>query len=95
MKTRSMCEIYEVGTPNSFSLFALFSQIDDPLTFEEAIEEYVWAQAMDEEIECIEKNQIWDWLMYHNIKMSLASNGFIRTSKMLMEMCRSTRRYYL
>ena len=50
MKTRSLREIYESGTPNSFSLFALFSQIDDPLTFEEAVEEEVWAQAMDEEI---------------------------------------------
>ena len=33
VKTRSLREIYESGTPNSFSLFALFSQIDDPLTF--------------------------------------------------------------
>ena len=46
-----MIEIYEVGTPNSFSIFALFSQIDDPLTFEQVVEE-VWEQAMDEEIEC-------------------------------------------
>ena len=38
----------------------LFSQIDDPLTFEEAVEEEVWAQTMDEEIECIEKNQTWE-----------------------------------
>ena len=59
MKTRSLREIYEVGTPNSFSHFALFSQIDDPLTFEEFVEEEVWAQAMDEEMECIEKNQTW------------------------------------
>ena len=56
MKTRTMREIYESSTANSFSLFALFSQIDDPLTFEEVVEEEVWAQAMDEEIECIEKN---------------------------------------
>ena len=28
--------------------------------FEEAVEEEVWAQAMDEEIECIEKNQTWE-----------------------------------
>ena len=48
VKTRIMCEIYEDGTPNSFSLFTLFSQIDDPLTFEEVVEEEVWAQAMDE-----------------------------------------------
>ena len=50
VKKRSLREIYEVGTPNSFSLFALFSQIDDPLTFEEDVEEEVWEQAMDEEI---------------------------------------------
>ena len=55
-----MHEIYETNTPNSFSLFALFSQIDDLLTFEEVVEEEVWAQAMDEEIECIEKNQTWE-----------------------------------
>ena len=60
IKTRSICEIYEVGTPNSFSFFALFSQIDDSLTFEEDIEDEVWAQAMDEEIECIQKNQTWE-----------------------------------
>ena len=60
MKTRSLREIYEVGTPNSFSLFALFSQIDDPLTFEKCVEEPVWAQAMDKEIKCIEKNQTWE-----------------------------------
>ena len=53
-----MHEIYEAHTPNSFSVFALFSQIDDSLTFEEVFEEEVWEQAMDEEIECIEKNQI-------------------------------------
>ena len=39
VKTRSLCEIYEAGAPNSFSLFALFSQIYDPLTFHKAIEE--------------------------------------------------------
>ena len=60
MKTRSLREIYEAGTPNSFSLFALFSHIYDPLTFEEAFEEEVWEEAMDEEIECIEKNQTWE-----------------------------------
>ena len=60
VKTRSLREIYEAGTPNSFSLFALFSPIYGPLAFEEAVEEEVWVQAMDEEIECIEKNQTWE-----------------------------------
>ena len=48
MKTRSLHEIYEADTPDSFSLFALFSPIYDPLTFEEVVEEEVWPQAMDE-----------------------------------------------
>ena len=55
-----MCEIYEAGTPNSLTLFSLFSPIYDPLTFEEVVEEEVWGQAMDEEIECSEKNQTWE-----------------------------------
>lgn len=42
---------------NLFSIFALFSQINDPLTFEEPIKDDVWEQAMDEEIDYIEKNQ--------------------------------------
>ena len=49
--------------------FASFSQIDDHLTIEEAVEEEVWAQAMDEEIECIEKNQTGNCLMYQKTKM--------------------------
>jgi hypothetical protein len=58
-KTRILRDIYNVDTINSFLVFALFSQIDDPLTFEEFVKDYVWEQAMDEEIKCIEKNQTW------------------------------------
>ena len=57
VKTRSLREIYEVGKPNSFSVFALFSQIDDPLTLEEVVEDEVWAQAMTGDLKCIEKNK--------------------------------------
>ena len=64
----SLCEIYGADTPNSFSVFALFSQIDDPLTFEEVVEDEVWAQAMDEEKECIEKIQTWELIDVRNDK---------------------------
>ena len=60
MKRRSTHEIYGSGTSNSFSLFTLFYQIDDPLTFEEVFKDKVWEQAMDEEIEFIEKNKTWE-----------------------------------
>ena len=49
MKTRSLPKIYESGTPNSLSIFALFSQIYDPLTFEEVVKEEVWEQGIHEE----------------------------------------------
>jgi hypothetical protein len=47
-KTRSLCDIYNVYTTNSFSVFSLFSQIDDLLTFEEVFKDDVWEQAMNE-----------------------------------------------
>jgi hypothetical protein len=61
-KTRSLCDIYNEDATNSFSTFCLFSQIYDPLTFEEVVKEDVWAQAMDEEIRCIENNQTWKFV---------------------------------
>jgi len=42
-----------------FQFFALFSQIDDPLTLEEAVKDDVWEQSMDEEIKCTKKDQTW------------------------------------
>jgi hypothetical protein len=58
-KTRSLCNIYNEDTTNSFSFFSLFSQIDNDLTFDEVVKDDLWSQAMDEEIECIENNQTW------------------------------------
>ena len=95
IKTRILREIYEAITPNSFSVFALFSQIDNPLTFEEVVEEEVWSRAMGEEIECIEKNQTWELVDVPKDKDVTTSNGFIKQSKMLMGMCRSTRKVWL
>jgi hypothetical protein len=59
IKIRSLHDIYNEDTTNSFSVFALFSQINDPLTCEEVVKDDVWEQAMDEEIICIERNQSW------------------------------------
>ena len=62
IKTRGLRDIYNDDTPNLFSFFSLFSQIDNPLTFEEVVKEEVWAQAMDEEIRCIGNNQKWKFV---------------------------------
>ena len=81
MKTRSLREIYEAGAPNSFYLFALFSPIYDPLTFEEYVEEEVWAQDMDEEIECIENNQTWELVDVPKYKYVINFKWIYKTKK--------------
>jgi hypothetical protein len=58
-KIRSLCDIYNVDTTNSFFILSLFSQIDGPLAFEEDFKDDVSTQDMDEEIKCIENNQTW------------------------------------
>ena len=62
VKIRSLKEIYEVTQDNDddglVSDFALFSVLD-PICFEEAIKYESWKKGMDDEIEAIEKKQIW------------------------------------
>ena len=59
---RSLREIYEQGEANEGmnSLFALYGQVDDPIHFEDAIKDRKWIEAMDEEINAIEKNKTWE-----------------------------------
>lgn len=40
--------------------FAVLSSNEDPATFEEAVKKSVWRQAMDFEIQAIEKNETWE-----------------------------------
>eukprot|EP00253_Pinus_taeda_P024657 PITA_24657 len=42
------------------SLFALYCHVDDPIHFEDAIKDRKWIEAMDEEINAIERNKTWD-----------------------------------
>jgi hypothetical protein len=58
-KTRSLCDLYEHTQP--LDLDALYPFITyQPETYEEATKEEAWINAMDEEIEFIEKNDTWD-----------------------------------
>eukprot|EP00253_Pinus_taeda_P031426 PITA_31426 len=41
-------------------LFALFCHVDDPIHFEDAIKDKKWIEAMDEEMNAIERNKTWD-----------------------------------
>jgi hypothetical protein len=62
-KIRSSRDIYEQNDDENdsdhISLFAFYSQGDDPIHFEEAVKDDKWVRAMDEEIDAIEKNQTW------------------------------------
>eukprot|EP00253_Pinus_taeda_P036238 PITA_36238 len=42
------------------SLFALYCHVDDPIHFEDAIKDKKWIEAMDEEMNAIERNKTWD-----------------------------------
>eukprot|EP00253_Pinus_taeda_P017690 PITA_17690 len=61
-----MNEIYEQGEVRNNiglnSLFALYCHVDDPVHFEDVVNEDKWIQAMVEEIGAIEKSKTWDLL---------------------------------
>ena len=56
---RSLNEIYEqeVGDEGMKFLFALYCHVNYPIHFEEAIKYKKWIDAMDEEMNAIEKNK--------------------------------------
>ena len=61
-KTKSLRELYQDERYEDYDEsvnFALFSH-SDPIYFEEAIKEKKWCNAMDEEIDAIERNETWE-----------------------------------
>jgi hypothetical protein len=62
-KTRSLKEIYETSRyeddDNELVNFSLFSEFD-PIYFEDVVKERKWCDAMDEEMQAIEKNETWE-----------------------------------
>ena len=63
-KMRSLKDIYDdLDVSSNFSLLAF-----QPSSFEEAIRDENWVQAMDEEMDSIEKNDTWDLVDLPNDK---------------------------
>lgn len=59
-KRPTWMEDYEVnGIEDPITYFALFADCD-PMTFESAVKEEKWRQAMDDEIDAIERNDTWE-----------------------------------
>jgi len=61
-KFKNLSDIYEQEATNEGmnSLFALYCHVDDLVHFEEAIKDRKLIEAMDEEINAIERNKTWD-----------------------------------
>ena len=63
IKTKSLREIYQEERYDEdydeSVNFALFSH-SDPIYFEEVVNEEKWCNAMDEEIDAIERNETWE-----------------------------------
>eukprot|EP00253_Pinus_taeda_P012844 PITA_12844 len=61
---RNLNEIYEQGEVSNNtslnSLFALYCHVDDPVHFEDSVNENKWIEAMNEEIGAIEKSKTWE-----------------------------------
>ena len=58
-RTRSLQDFYEVTEqPDNLTLFCLFAD-SEPVSFEEAVQNKKWKDAMNEEIKSIEKNDTW------------------------------------
>jgi hypothetical protein len=64
-----------------FSFFALFSQIDDPLNFEEVVKDDVWEQTMDGKIRCIENDQTWKLVDIPKDKDVISVNWIYKTKQ--------------
>ena len=74
-----MNEIYEQEENNEGinSLFALYCNVEDPIHFEEAVKDKKWIDAMDEEMNAIEKNNTWELVDLPKGKEVIGVNGSI------------------
>ena len=59
------------------SLFELYFHVDDHIHFEEAVKDKKWIDAMDEEMNAIEKNKTWELVDLPKSKEVIGVNGFI------------------
>ena len=52
----------------------------EPMSFEDAIGDVKWDKAMDEEMDALDINEIWDGIWCHFLKASmwLVASGFTR-----------------
>eukprot|EP00253_Pinus_taeda_P002526 PITA_02526 len=61
------------------SFFSLYCNVDDPVHFEEEIKDKKWIEAMDEEINAIERNKTWDLVELPKGKEVIGVNWVYKT----------------
>ena len=80
-KTRGLDEIYGRTRrilEEEFSDFALFME-NDPVTFEEAVKEEKWREAMKQEMDAIERNKTWELIDLPPGKKSIGVKWLFKT----------------
>jgi hypothetical protein len=77
-RTRSLREIHQqLDDFKQHNLFSLMSC--QPTSFKEAAKEPHWVQAMNQEIDSIEKNKTWDLVDFPSHKKSIGVNWVYKT----------------
>lgn len=77
---RNLADTYESTNEiilDFFKLYCLFAD-SEPLTFNEAMQDKRWKEAIDEEIKSIEKNNTWKLTSLPKAKNPVELNGYIR-----------------
>ncbi|KAK1364927.1 hypothetical protein POM88_040488 [Heracleum sosnowskyi] len=80
-KTRSMADLYGATRrilEDEFVDFALYANAD-PVAFEDAAKENKWRQAMDQEIDAIERNETWELVEAPKGKKSIGVKWVYKT----------------
>eukprot|EP00253_Pinus_taeda_P020833 PITA_20833 len=80
---KNLNEIYEQGEVSNNtglnSLFALYCHFDDPVHFEDAVNEDKWIGEMNEEIGAIEKSKTWELVELPEVKDAIGVKWFYKT----------------
>ncbi|KAM1130901.1 hypothetical protein ACFX19_046196 [Malus domestica] len=89
---RSLRDLYEVAERlDNPTLFCLFVDCE-PVDFQEAVQDTKWRKAMDEEIEVIQKNDIWELAILPKEYKVIEVKWVYKTRRMPTERSKDTRR---
>ena len=88
---RNLDELYDATqVMKNTTLFCFFAD-NDPLSFNEAVTEEKWIEAMNEEIYAIEKNDTWKLTNLPENKKAIGVKWLYKTKKNAKGKCKDTK----